>query len=84
MKKVTIYSTPTCQYCNQAKEYMKENEIDYKEYDVSSDADRRKEMIEMSGQMGVPVIVIGDDLMVGFEKDRFKELVEAHADDSDE
>lgn len=84
MKKVTIYSTPTCQYCNQAKEYMKENEIDYKEYDVSSDAERRKEMIEKSGQMGVPVIVVGDDLMVGFEEARFEELVEAHKDDSDE
>jgi glutaredoxin-like YruB-family protein len=83
MKKVTIYSTPTCQYCQQAKEYMKENDIDYKEYDVSSDADRRKEMIEKSGQMGVPVIVVGDDLMVGFEEDRFKELVEAHEDDEE-
>jgi len=75
MKKVTIYSTPTCQYCEQAKEYMKENEIDYKEYDVSSDTDRRKEMIEKSGQMGVPVIVIGEDMMVGFEKDRFEEMI---------
>ena len=62
---------------------MKENDIDYKEYDVSSDADRRKEMIEKSGQMGVPVIVVGDDLMVGFEEDRFKELVEAHEDDEE-
>jgi len=54
---------------------MKENEIDYKEYDVSSDTDRRKEMIEKSGQMGVPVIVIGEDMMVGFEKDRFEEMI---------
>jgi glutaredoxin-like YruB-family protein len=81
MTKVTIYSTPTCQYCNLAKEYMKENEIDYKEYDVSSDTDRRKEMIEKSGQMGVPVIVIGDDLMVGFEEDQFVKLVADHKDD---
>lgn len=78
MKKVTIYSTPTCQYCEQAKEYMKEHEIDYKEYDVSSDTDRRKEMIEKSGQMGVPVIIIGDDLMVGFEQDRFEQMVSDH------
>ena len=84
MQKVTIYSTPTCQYCEQAKEYMKENEIDYKEYDVSSDAERRKEMIEQSGQMGVPVIVLGDDLMVGFEKDRFQQMVKAHENDDEE
>lgn len=57
---------------------MKEHEIDYKEYDVSSDTDRRKEMIEKSGQMGVPVIVIGDDLMVGFEQDKFEDLIAAH------
>lgn len=63
---------------------MKEHEIDYKEYDVSSDSDRRKEMIEKSGQMGVPVIVIGDDLMVGFEEDRFEKLVASHQEDDDE
>lgn len=60
---------------------MKEHEIDYKEYDVSSDTDRRKEMIEKSGQMGVPVILIGDDLMVGFEQGKFEELVAEHNGD---
>lgn len=84
MKKVTIYSTPTCQYCQQAKDYMKEHEIDYKEYDVSSDTERRKEMIEKSGQMGVPVIVLGDDLMVGFEQDRFEKMIADHQDDEEE
>jgi glutaredoxin-like YruB-family protein len=77
MKKVTIYSTPTCQYCEQAKKYMKENDIDYKDYDVSSDTDRRKEMIEKSGQMGVPVIVIGDDMMVGFDQGKFEKMVDS-------
>lgn len=78
MKKITIYTTPTCQYCEQAKDYMKENDIDYKEYDVSSDTKRRKEMIETSGQMGVPVLVLGDQMMVGFEEGRFEEMVEKH------
>lgn len=84
MKKVTIYSTPTCQYCEQAKKYMEEHDINYKDYDVSSDTKRRKEMIEKSGQMGVPVIVLGDELMVGFEEGRFEKMVEAHKSDDDE
>lgn len=54
---------------------MKEHEIDYKEYDVSTDAKRRKEMIEKSGQMGVPVIALGDELLVGFEQAKFEEIV---------
>jgi len=78
MKKVTLYTTPSCQYCEQAKEYMKEHDIDYKYYDVSEDTDRRKEMIEKSGQMGVPVIELGDELMVGFDEDRFDEMVQEH------
>ena len=78
MKKVTLYTTPSCQYCEQAKEYMKENDIDYKYYDVSEDTDRRKEMIEKSGQMGVPVIELGDELMVGFDEERFEDMVRKH------
>ncbi len=84
MKKVTIYTTPTCQYCEKAKNYMKEHDIDYKEYDVSSDSKRRKEMIEKSGQMGVPVIVLGDDMMVGFEEGRFEEIVAEHREEEEE
>lgn len=84
MKKVTLYTTPSCQYCEQAKEYMKENDIDYKYYDVSEDTDRRKEMIEKSGQMGVPVIELGDEMMVGFDEDRFEKLVEQHRSEDDE
>lgn len=84
MSKVTIYSTPTCKYCNKAKDYMKENDIKYKEYDVSSDAEKRKEMIEKSGQMGVPVLLIDDQMMVGFEEDKFEELLEKAEEASDE
>lgn len=63
---------------------MDEHDINYKDYDVSSDTDRRKEMIEKSGQMGVPVIVLGDQLMVGFEEGRFEEMVEAHKSDEED
>jgi len=68
MKNVTIYSTPTCHYCHMAKEFFKANNVAYTEYNVASDLEKRKEMMEKSGQMGVPVIVIGDDLTVGFNQ----------------
>ncbi len=69
MKKVTIFSTPVCKYCKLAKEYFAANNIPYEEHNVAADTERRNEMIEKSGQMGVPVIIIGDtDLVVGFNK----------------
>lgn len=69
MKTVSIYSTPTCTYCNMAKAFFKEKGVSYTEYDVSSDIDKRKEMVEKSGQMGVPVIDIDGELVVGFDKE---------------
>ncbi len=69
MKKVTIFSTPVCKYCKLAKDYFTANNIPYEEHNVAADLERRNEMIEKSGQMGVPVIIIGDsDLIVGFNK----------------
>lgn len=68
MKIVTIYSTPTCHYCNLAKDFMKSNGISYTEHNVASDLAKRKEMVEKSGQMGVPVIDVDGSIMVGFDK----------------
>lgn len=68
MKNVTIYSTPTCHFCHMAKDYFKENNIAYTEHNVASDLEKRKEMVEKSGQMGVPVIIINDEVTVGFNK----------------
>ncbi len=68
MKKVTIYSTPTCHYCNMAKDFFKANKIAYTELNVATDLEKRKEMVEKSGQMGVPVIDIGGQIMVGFDQ----------------
>lgn len=76
-KIVTIYSTPVCHFCHAAKEYFKENNVSYTEFDVASDADKRQEMIEMTGQMGVPVIRIDNDVVVGFDEDKVKELLAA-------
>ena len=75
MKQVTIYSTPTCGYCKMAKDYFTENGVAYTEYNVSSDLEKRKEMIEKSGQMGVPVIYVDNDLTVGFDKPRLAGLL---------
>ena len=69
-KPVTIYSTPTCHFCHMAREFFTEKGVQFTNYDVASDAAKRQEMIQMTGQLGVPVIVIGDDVMVGFDRNR--------------
>lgn len=74
-KMVTIYSTPTCHFCQAAKEFFNENKVEFAEVDVASDAEKRQEMIEMTGQMGVPVIKVGDDVVVGFDEMKVKELL---------
>lgn len=68
MKKVTIYSTPTCHHCHLAKDYFAEHKIPYTEYNVSADLEKRREMVEKSDQLGVPVIQIGDEIIVGFNE----------------
>lgn len=76
-KTVTIYSTPVCHFCHAAKEFFSENNVAFTEFDVASDQAKRQEMIEMTGQMGVPVIRIGDDVVVGFDEEKVKELLAA-------
>jgi glutaredoxin-like YruB-family protein len=73
--KVIVYSTPTCPYCQSAKEFLKANKVDYKEVDVSKDQDKAQEMIEKSGQMGVPVLDIGGTIIVGFDKEAIKKAL---------
>ena len=69
-KTVTIYSTPTCHFCKAAKDFFTEKGVEFTNYDVSQDAVKREEMIKMTGQLGVPVIVVGNDVMVGFDRER--------------
>ncbi len=68
-KSVTIYSTPTCHFCKMAKEFFAEKGIQYTNYDVSIDAAKRQEMIQMTGQLGVPVIVIDGTPVIGFSRE---------------
>lgn len=75
MKTVEIYSTPTCHFCQMAKEFFKNNNVEYTDYNVAEDEDKRNEVIERSGQMGVPVIFIGEDMVIGFDEGKIKELL---------
>ena len=75
MNTVTIYSTPSCHFCHMAKDFFKEKNVEFQDFDVSADQEKRKEMIEKSGQMGVPVIIIGNQLIVGFNKPKIVEIL---------
>ena len=68
MANITIYSTPTCPYCKMAKDYLASKNFTYTEVDVAADASKADEMIQKSGQMGVPVIDIDGTIIVGFDK----------------
>ncbi len=74
-KPVTIYTTNTCHFCHLAKDFFAANGVSFTEYNVGTDLPKRKEMIEKSGQMGVPVITVGSDLVVGFDEHRLRELL---------
>ncbi len=73
MSKVIVYSTPTCPYCHLVKDYLKEKGVEFEDKDVSVDRVAAREMIEKSGQMGVPQIIINDKIIVGFNRDAIDE-----------
>lgn len=73
--KVIVYSTLTCPFCVQAKQYLNENKVEFVDVDVSADQEKAREMIQKSGQMGVPVIEIDDQIVIGFDQAKIKELL---------
>ncbi len=75
MSKVTIYTTPSCVFCKMAKAFFQANKIDYAEKDVATDLPARQAMIEKSGQMGIPVIDVDGNIIIGFDKERLTELL---------
>lgn len=75
MKEVKIYSTPTCHFCHMAKDFFEDEGVAFTEYNVAEDAEKRAEMMQKTGQMGVPVIEIGDEYVVGFNEPKIKELL---------
>lgn len=72
MKKVKVYSTPTCPYCIRAKQFLKDNNVGFEDIDVSTDQAKSEEMVKISGQMGVPVIDIEGKIIIGFDKEEIK------------
>lgn len=77
-KDVTIYTTPTCGYCQQAKRYLRAQGVEYREVDVSADEAAAKQLVLRTRQFGVPVIDVGGNLVVGFDVRRLEKLL--HAD----
>jgi glutaredoxin 3 len=73
---VTVYSTPTCPWCDRAKEYLRANNVPFEEKDVASDRTAAMEMIRRSGQQGVPVITTEDEVILGFDQPRLARLVD--------
>ncbi len=85
-KTVSIYSTPTCHFCHMAKDFFNEKGITFTDYNVAEDADKRNEMVDKTGQLGVPVISIvnssipegsegHEELVIGFDQDRLSHLL---------
>jgi glutaredoxin-like YruB-family protein len=74
-KKVMVYSTSTCPFCVRAKQFLKDNNIEFTNYDVGTDQAKAQEMMKKSGQMGVPVLDIEGQIIVGFDKERIKEVM---------
>lgn len=70
----TIYTTPTCPWCHKAKAWFRDKKIRYKEVDVTTDKSGLEEMVRISGQTGVPVIVVGGEVIVGFNQNRLNEI----------
>lgn len=75
MKDIKVYSTPTCPYCKMVKELLSSKSVEYQDIDVSASQESLDEMISVSGQMGVPVVVIGDEVIRGFNKDKIESLI---------
>lgn len=75
MEKVIVYSTQTCPYCVMVKEYLKEKDVKFEDIDVGSDHNKAREMVEKSGQMGVPVTEIDGEIVIGFNKEKIESLL---------
>jgi len=74
-KSVKVYSTPSCPWCIRAKQFLKENNVIFQDMDVSGDKQAADEMVQKSGQMGVPVLDIDGEIIVGFDKEKIKQLL---------
>jgi len=72
---IKVYSTEFCPYCVSLKEFLKENNVEFQAIDVTEDLKAQEDMIEKSGQMGVPVVEIDEQIVIGFDRERIKQLL---------
>ncbi|HHV29951.1 glutaredoxin family protein [Acetivibrio mesophilus] len=72
---VIVYTTPTCPWCTRVKEYLNQNDVQYREVNVASDRNAAMEMIQKSGQRGVPVVEIDGNIVVGFDQAKIDSLI---------
>ena len=75
MSKVILYTTPTCVWCVKVKDFLKSKKVKYKEVDVTKDTVKAQEMIEKSGQMGVPVVEVDNNIIIGYNEAQLKKLL---------
>ncbi|MCP6718214.1 MAG: NrdH-redoxin [Patescibacteria group bacterium] len=75
MSKTRVFSTKVCPYCIVLKQFLNDNKIEFEDLDVSENEEARKEMVEKTKQMGVPVIEIGGQFVIGFDKKKISELL---------
>lgn len=76
MKKIIIYSAPSCHICQQAKKFLADNNLEFIDYDISADEARMREVVEKSGQMSIPIIFIDDEMVIGFDRSKIEELIQ--------
>lgn len=74
---VIVYSTPQCPYCKKVKEYFEEKDVEYEDINVAENQEKQQEMIEKSDQMGVPVIVIDGEVIIGYDKTKIDEALDS-------
>ena len=74
-KRVTVYSTPTCPYCRQAKDYLTGKGVAFSDVNVAADLEARNTMVQKSGQLGVPVIEVDGQVVIGFNRGKLDELL---------
>jgi len=78
---IKVYSTPTCHFCHMVKDFLDKNNVLYENIDVSIDETKAKEMVDKTGQMGVPVIIItkddgGEEIIIGFQESKLRNILE--------
>jgi glutaredoxin-like YruB-family protein len=76
MTDIKVYTTPSCPYCHKLKDWLEEKDYEFEDFNVADDRDAAKEMIERTGQRGVPQTFIGDKEIIGFQPDKIEEAVE--------